>query len=495
MQLLTAPSLKNPSMPISPLTALSPVDGRYAEQTEALREWCSEYALIRHRVLVEIRWLLYLADTPELRALPPFSPSLRRELSGLAADFAPADAKRVKAIEKKIRHDMKAVEYYLRERLDALAAKRRIPKNQIPLLHSFLHFGCTSDDINNLAWGLMLKGAREQVLLPLLGEIIQQIKKMARQSAAIPMLARTHGQPASPTTFGKEMSVFASRLARRRERLAEVPVLGKMNGATGNYNAHVAACPQVNWPRLSEKFVRSLGLSWNSHTTQIEDRDWMAEMFSTAAHCNSILLDLCRDLWGYTALGYLEQQAVPGEVGSSAMPHKVNPIDFENAEGNLGVANALLRHLAEKLPISRWQRDLSDYTAMRNAGSAFGNSVVAYRSVLQGLKRVKPAPAAMRLDLEKHWEVLGEAVQTVLRCHGIPDAYERLKKLTRGQTVDRAALQKLVAELEIPEAERARLLALEPADYLGLAPQLARATGGKPGAGGKGAPRGKRGKG
>ena len=482
-------------MPISPLTALSSVDGRYAEQTGALREWCSEYALIRHRVLVEIRWLLYLAASPQLAALPRLSPRLVRELEQLATDFAPADAKRVKTIEKKIRHDMKAVEYYLQERLAALAAKRRIPAKQLPILQSFVHFGCTSDDINNLAWGLMLQGAREQVLLPLLQEIIQQLKGLASRSAATPMLARTHGQPASPTTFGKEMSVFVSRLSRRCERLAAVPVLGKMNGATGNYNAHAAACPQVNWPRLSEKFVRSLGLECNSHTTQIEDRDWMAELFSTQAHCNSILLDLCRDLWGYTALGYLEQRAVAGEVGSSAMPHKVNPIDFENAEGNLGVANALLRHLAEKLPISRWQRDLSDYTAMRNAGSACGNSVVAYRSILRGLQRIKPAPAAMRRDLEQHWEVLAEAVQTVLRYHGIPDAYERLKKLSRGRSVDRAALHELVTKLEIPKEERARLLALEPAHYLGLAPQLAKTTGGKSAAGRKGARPGKRGRG
>ena len=476
------------------LDALSPVDGRYAEQVEELRAWCSEYGLIRHRVLVEIGWLLHLADSPQLDALPALTPRPRQALESVVANFTHSDARRVKTIEKTARHDMKAVEYYLREQLDALAKQRRISRRQLPLLQSFLHFGCTSDDINNLAWGLMLKGARNEVLAPLLQELIQHLEKLARRHAATPMLARTHGQPASPTTFGKEMSIFAARLSRRREQLAAVQIAGKMNGATGNYNAHVAACPDVDWQRLAENFVRGLGLQWNSHTTQIEDRDWMAELFSVQAHCNSILLDLCRDLWGYIALGYLEQQAVPGEVGSSAMPHKVNPIDFENAEGNLGIANALLRHLAEKLPISRWQRDLSDYTAMRNAGSACGHTVIACRSILRGLQRAKPAPAAMRKDLEQHWEVLAEAVQTVMRRHGIPDAYEQLKRLTRGRAIDRAALHQLIDALRIPEQERIRLKALRPADYLGLAPQLARATAGKSAAAGKRAPRAKRAK-
>jgi adenylosuccinate lyase len=452
--------------PLSPLSALSPLDGRYHKQLEPLRACFSEAALFRHRVAIEIRWLLALADDPAIAEIKPFSKDTTRALERLVEAFSVEDAAQVKAIEAEINHDVKAIEYWLKQRLAGNPEAARVA--------GFVHFACTSEDINNLAHALMLKDGRERVLLPALDRLIETLAGMARSLADAAMLSRTHGQPATPTTLGKELANFTHRLRRARRSIAAVSLTGKINGAVGNYNAHVAAYPDFDWEAFAAHFVESLGLEFNSHTTQIEPHDSLSEQFDAIARANTVLLDLDRDLWGYISLGYFRQKARAGEIGSSTMPHKVNPIDFENSEGNLGVANALLRHLSEKLPVSRWQRDLSDSTVLRNVGVALGHSLLAYESCLKGLGKLEADPARMLEDLEANWEVLAEAVQTVMRRHGLPDPYEQLKALTRGKRVDGEAMRAFIRGLALPEADKARLLALTPATYIGKAAELAR---------------------
>src|SRR5260221_335423 len=452
----------------SPLTALSPLDGRYAGKTRPLQEHFSEFALIRERVAIEIAWLLALAAEPSFEALRPFSTKTTRELARAAAAFGLADAERVKAIEAKTNHDVKAVEYWLRERF---AANR-----EIAAAAEFIHFACTSEDINNLAHARMLDGGREKVLLPAIDRIVARLDALAKEHAGLAMLSRTHGQPATPTTLGKEMANVAHRLRRARAKAAAVRMLGKLNGATGSFNAHVVAAPGVDWPALARRFVTSLGVEYNPLTTQIEPHDALAEAFDAVARLNTILVDLDRDLWGYISLGYFRQKVKAGEIGSSTMPHKVNPIDFENSEGNLGLANALLRHMAEKLPVSRWQRDLTDSTVLRNMGVAFGYCLVGYDACLRGLEKLEANPARIAADLDESWDVLAEAVQTVMRAHRIEGSYEKLKELTRGKGgISKQDLHAFVRSLALPEAERERLLALTPATYVGLAARLARA--------------------
>jgi adenylosuccinate lyase len=451
----------------SPLTALSPLDGRYAAKVRPLQEHFSEFALIRERVAIEIEWLIALASEPSFAPLAPFSAKTAKELRAAAGKFSLADAERVKAIEAKTNHDVKAVEYWLRERF---ASNREVaPASE------FIHFACTSEDINNLAHSRMLTGGRDKVLLPAADRIVARLDALANQHAKVAMLSRTHGQPATPTTLGKEMANVAHRLRRARGKLASVALLGKLNGATGNFNAHVAAAPAVDWPALAGRFVASLGLAYNPLTTQIEPHDAMAEAFDAFARLNTILVDLDRDVWGYISLGYFRQKVKAGEIGSSTMPHKVNPIDFENSEGNLGLANALLSHLSEKLPISRWQRDLTDSTVLRNVGVALGYSLLGYESCLRGLAKLEANPARIAADLEGNWDVLAEAVQTVMRAHRIEGSYEKLKELTRGKGgITRADLQAFVKKLPLPAEAKKRLLALTPATYVGLAPKLAR---------------------
>ena len=452
--------------PLSPLSALSPLDGRYHKQLEPLRACFSEAALFRHRVAIEIRWLLALADDPAIAEIKPFSKDTTRALERLVEAFSVEDAAQVKAIETEINHDVKAIEYWLKQRLAGNPEAARVA--------GFVHFACTSEDINNLAYALMLKDGRERVLLPALDRLIETLAGMARSLADAAMLSRTHGQPATPTTLGKELANFTHRLRRARRSIAAVSLTGKINGAVGNYNAHVVAYPDFDWEAFAARFVESLGLEFNSHTTQIEPHDSLAEQFDAIARTNTVLLDLDRDLWGYISLGYFRQKARAGEIGSSTMPHKVNPIDFENSEGNLGIANALLRHLSEKLPVSRWQRDLSDSTVLRNVGVALGHSLLAYESCLKGLAKLEADPPRMLEDLEANWEVLAEAVQTVMRRHGLPDPYEQLKALTRGKRIDGEAMRAFIRGLALPEADKARLLALTPATYIGKAAELAR---------------------
>ncbi|MGH0034213.1 MAG: adenylosuccinate lyase [Myxococcota bacterium] len=456
-------------MDLSRLTAISPVDGRYGGRLGDLRPIFSEYGLHRLRVTVEVRWLQCLAAHPGLPEVGPFSADANALLDGLVADFSETDARRIVEIERTTNHDVKAVEYFLKEKIAGSAELAKVAE--------FIHFACTSEDINNLAHGLMLREAREQVLLPAMDELVGALGRMAEELADQPMLSRTHGQTASPTTLGKEIANTAARLTRQRAQLAAVEILGKQNGAVGNYNAHLAAYPEVDWEANARSFVESLGLVWNPFTTQIEPHDGIAELFHALARFNTVLLDFDRDVWGYISLGYFRQRPVEGEVGSSTMPHKVNPIDFENSEGNLGVANALLQHLAEKLPISRWQRDLTDSTVLRNLGVGIGHSLVAYQSTLKGLGKLEPDAARMAADLDASWEVLAEAIQTVMRRHGVDRPYERLKELTRGRTIDAAALAAFVDGLDIPEEARARLRALTPADYTGNAAQQARKLG------------------
>ena len=451
----------------SPLTALSPLDGRYAGKTQPLQDHFSEFALMRERAAIEVAWLLALASEPSFEALQPLSPATVEELGRAATEFRLADAERIKAIEARTNHDVKAVEYWLRERF---AANR-----EVTAAAEFIHFACTSEDINNLAHARMLKGGRDAVLLPAVDRIIARLAALATEHAKLAMLARTHGQPATPTTLGKEMANFVHRLKRARSRLAAVEMLGKLNGATGNFNAHVAGAPNVDWPRLAERFVASLGIAYNPLTTQIEPHDALAEAFDATARLNTILIDLDRDLWGYISLGYFTQKVKAGEVGSSTMPHKVNPIDFENSEGNLGLGNALLRHLSDKLPISRWQRDLTDSTVLRNMGVAFGYCLIAYEACLHGLEKLEANPRRIAEDLEGSWDVLAEAVQTVMRAHRIEGSYEKLKELTRGKGgIAREDLHAFVRSLPLPEDAKKRLLALTPASYIGLAPRLAR---------------------
>ena len=441
------------------LTALSPLDGRYAASVDDLRPLFSESGLIRYRVQIEVEWLIFRAEHPQIEELADFDDAHKQVLRTIVEHFSVADAEAVKTIEMTINHDVKAVEYFLREKLPREAAR-------------FVHFACTSEDINNLAYALALRDARRDVLLPALDELIGALTTLARKSAALPMLSRTHGQSASPTTLGKEMANVVARLKRQRERIAAVEILGKMNGAVGNYNAHMAAYPEINWPRAGKLFVEQLGLVSNPLTTQIEPHDWMAELFDALARANTIAIDFCRDTWGYISLGYLAQKPRAEEVGSSTMPHKINPINFENAEGNFGLANALLGHLSQKLPVSRWQRDLTDSTVLRNVGMALGWSLVGYRATLKGLARVVPDADTMQADLDRHVEVLAEAVQTVMKRYGIDDAYEQLKSLTRGARLDTETLATFVAGLDIPDTARKALAALTPQTYIGMASQL-----------------------
>jgi len=451
-------------MASDPLDSLSPVDGRYRAATEPLRSLLSEGGLIRERIRVEALWLLHLAAAVPRLPGSTLPPAVQARAEALAQE-PPADAAgAVKAIEARINHDVKAVEYYVREQLSAAGA-------QAPTLE-LVHFGCTSEDINNLSYARLLAKARG-VLDATLGELAHELGGLAHRYADAAMLSRTHGQPASPTTLGKEIANFAARLRRARHRWTRVEILGKWNGAVGNFNAHVAALPDVDWPQVARKFVESQGLSWNAYTTQIEPHDWIGEYCDALAALNVVLIDLCRDFWGYISLGYLRQRVNEAEVGSSTMPHKVNPIDFENAEGNLGIANALLRHFSEKLPISRWQRDLTDSTVQRNLGVALGHSLIAWRSLARGLGKVAADRERLAADLDQAWEVLGEAVQTVLRAAGVPGGYERLKEFTRGRAIDAATLAAFIDGLPLPPGERARLKALTPRDYIGLAARLA----------------------
>ncbi|MCW5621478.1 MAG: adenylosuccinate lyase [Burkholderiales bacterium] len=451
---------------LSSLTALSPLDGRYRAKIASLAGYASEFALIRYRVRVEIEWLKALAANLDIPEIPAFSEATVQRLDALLASFGEVDAQVVKDIEARTNHDVKAIEYWLKDRL--------ADNSEVMQVAEFIHFACTSEDINNLCHALMARDCLERVLLPAFGRLVDKLAALAHVTAAMPMLSRTHGQPATPTTLGKEMANVVHRLRRAQRRIQAVELTGKINGAVGNYNAHLAAYPDVDWEGLARRFVESLGLAFNPYTTQIEPHDGLAELFDALAAANTILIDLNRDIWGYISLGYFKQRVKAGEVGSSTMPHKVNPIDFENSEGNLGVANALLHHLSAKLPISRWQRDLSDSTVLRNVGVAFGHTLLAWDACLSGLNKLEADPAALAADLDDSWEVLAEPIQTVMRRYGVPNPYEQLKALTRGQAnVTREALHTFIRQLPIPEAERARLLALSPATYIGLACQLA----------------------
>jgi adenylosuccinate lyase len=452
-------------MEASDLTALSPLDGRYAATVAPLREYFSEAALIRERIRIEALWFLELIDAAPLLC-GPLPETVRASAARLARSPPPEAPLRVKAIERRINHDVKAVEYFVREALAAAGAA--------PAALELVHFGCTSEDINNLSYARLLRDARAAVLLPELQRIDAALRTLALAHAELPMLARTHGQSASPTTFGKEMANVGARLARARQRLAAVEILGKWNGAVGNFNAHAIAQPQLDWLAISRQFVESQQLEWNPYTTQIEPHDWTAEYCDALAAINVILIDLCRDLWGYISLGYLRQRLSEGEVGSSTMPHKINPIDFENAEGNFGFANAMLRFFADKLPVSRWQRDLTDSTVLRNLGVALGHGYIGWHALQRGLQKLSPDPERMAQDLESAYETLSEAIQSALRAAGIPDGYELLKGFTRGQRIDAAALADFVARLPLAADERQRLAALRPAHYVGLAAQLAR---------------------
>ena len=453
-------------MPLTELSALSPLDGRYASKTDALRPILSEAGFMHHRVKVEIAWLLALSEAG-LDELKPFSAESKARLQKLAAEFTEQDAARIKAIEATTNHDVKAVEYWLKEKVQG--------DPELVAASEFIHFACTSEDINNTSHGMMLHTARDTVLLPALDKLIERLSEIAHQHADMPMMSRTHGQPASPTTMGKEIANVVARLRRAQQAIATVEILGKMNGAVGNYNAHLSAYPKVDWQAFSREVVEQrLGLTFNPYTIQIEPHDYIAELFDAIARANTILIDLSRDVWGYISLGFFKQKTKAGEIGSSTMPHKVNPIDFENAEGNLGMANAILRHMAEKLPISRWQRDLTDSTVLRNIGVGFGYTLLAYDSCLRGLNKLEANPARMAEDLDQNWEVLAEPVQTVMRRYGIENPYEQLKELTRGKGISQAALREFIQGLAIPQDAKDRLLAMTPATYIGLAAQLAK---------------------
>ncbi|HPE60562.1 MAG TPA: adenylosuccinate lyase [Thiolinea sp.] len=455
-------------MELSALTALAPVDGRYADKTAALRPWFSEYGLIRHRVLVEIRWLQQLAAHPQISEVPALSTSATAVLESILRDFGPEEALRIKAIERTTNHDVKAIEYFLKEKVAGHA--------ELADCSEFIHFACTSEDINNLSHALMLKGGLQQVLLPQMQAVHAAIRHLAHQYADIPMLSRTHGQPASPTTLGKEMANVAYRLQRQLDQVAAVPCLGKINGAVGNYNAHLSAYPDIDWQAEAEQFVTRLGLDWNPYTTQIEPHDYIAELFDALERFNTILIDFSRDIWSYISIGHFRQKVVAGEVGSSTMPHKVNPIDFENAEGNLGLANALLSHLARKLPVSRWQRDLTDSTVLRNLGVGLGHTLIALHSLTRGINKLEANTDSMAADLDANWEVLAEPIQTVMRRYGVEQPYEKLKALTRGQRITPERLHHFIETLDIPPEAKAALQALTPAGYTGNAAAQARAV-------------------
>lgn len=452
-------------MELSALNALSPLDGRYQPKLDALRPYFSEYALIKHRAWVEVEWLKALSAAKALSEIPPFSENTVKELDDAIANFSEADAVQVKAIEARTNHDVKALEYWLKEKFDG--------NPEVKKASEFIHFACTSEDINNLSHGLMLKAARDSVMLPFLDKVIARLTELSLQLAEQPLLSRTHGQTASPTTMGKELANVAFRLKRQQKQLAKNEVLGKINGAVGNFNAHLSAYPDFDWESFAKQFVENLGLNYNPMTIQIEPHDYMAELYDTLARANTILIDLNRDIWGYISVGYFKQKLKEGEIGSSTMPHKVNPIDFENSEGNLGMANAILRHMAEKLPISRWQRDLTDSTVLRNMGVGFGYTLLGYDSCLRGLNKLEVNVKRLNEDLDNSWEVLAEPIQTVMRRYGIENPYEQLKELTRGKGgINKASLHAFIQTLEIPNDAKERLLEMTPANYTGKATEL-----------------------
>lgn len=448
-------------MELSALSAISPVDGRYGSKVKSLRPIFSEFGLIKYRVTVEVRWLQKLANTQGIAEVPAFSTQANDLLNAIVSNFSEQDALRIKTIEATTNHDVKAVEYFLKEKIADNA--------ELNAITEFIHFACTSEDINNLSHGLMLSDCRNDVLLPVMDEILTAIKALAFEYQHMPMMCRTHGQPASPSTMGKEMANVYVRLKRQRDQVANVEMLGKINGAVGNYNAHISAYPEVDWHSFSNEFVTSLGLTWNAFTTQIEPHDYIAELFDAVARFNTILIDFDRDVWGYIALGHFKQKTIAGEIGSSTMPHKVNPIDFENSEGNLGIANALFSHLAQKLPISRWQRDLTDSTVLRNLGVGFGHALIAYGATLKGISKLEVNEQALLDELDKNWEVLAEPIQTVMRRYGIEKPYEKLKELTRGKRVNGDSMREFIAGLDMPESAKAELTALTPASYIGRA--------------------------
>ena len=451
-------------MELTPLNALSPLDGRYQSKVDPLRAYFSEYALIKNRALVEVEWLKALAALPQIEEIRAFSKETLKELDEAISHFGENEASQVKAIEARTNHDVKALEYWLKDRFDSNA--------EIKKASEFIHFACTSEDINNLSHALMLKGARDAVILPMIANLITRMTELANQLADQPMLSRTHGQTASPTTMGKELANVVYRLKRQEKQLINNEMLGKINGAVGNFNAHMSAYPDIDWEGFAKKFVESLGLTYNPMTIQIEPHDYMAELYDNLARINTILIDINRDIWGYISVGYFKQKLKPGEVGSSTMPHKVNPIDFENSEGNLGLANAILRHLAEKLPISRWQRDLTDSTVLRNMGVAFGYSLLGYDSCLRGLNKLEINPAKLADDLDHSWEVLAEPIQTVMRRYGYENPYDTLKEYTRGKAISKESLQALISELKIPAEAKQYLIELTPATYIGKATAL-----------------------
>lgn len=453
-------------MDLTSLTAISPIDGRYADKTKALRPYFSEFGLLHARVEVEVRWLHLLGANADIAEVPKLSSVAEEFLNNMVSDFSVEDAAEIKEIERETNHDVKAVEYFIKRKFKA--------NEELNKVSEFVHFACTSEDINNTSYGIMLKNAREQVILPEMDTLIGAIRKLAIEHAEIPMMSRTHGQPASPTTLGKELANVVQRLELQRTHVAAVLLYGKMNGAVGNYNAHLSAYPDVDWPMMANEFVTGLGLRWNKYTTQIEPHDYMAELFHAMIRFNTVLLDFCRDIWGYISIGHFKQKTVKGEIGSSTMPHKVNPIDFENAEGNLGLANALFDHLAMKLPISRWQRDLTDSTVLRNLGVGFSHSLLAYSSALKGISKLETNPESMATDLDNNWEVLAEPIQTVMRRYGIENPYEKLKDLTRGQRVNQQIMLEFIDGLELPEEAKASLRQLTPANYIGNAAEQAR---------------------
>jgi len=450
---------------LSSLTAISPIDGRYGSKTQRLRTVFSEFGLIRYRVLVEVRWLQHLAANPKITEVAEFSVEANSLLNSLAENFTQEQALRIKEIERTTNHDVKAVEYLIKETIADNA--------ELQAVSEFVHFACTSEDINNLSHALMLKEGRDQVMLPALQAISDQLSAMAKEFAAVPMLSRTHGQTASPTTVGKEFANVAYRLQRQIAQIRQVPLLGKINGAVGNYNAHISAYPEIDWAASAKQFIERLGLDFNPYTTQIEPHDYMAELFDAVARSNTILIDFARDIWGYISMGYFKQRTIAGEVGSSTMPHKVNPIDFENAEGNMGIANALFGHLASKLPISRWQRDLTDSTVLRNMGVGLGYNLIAYASLDKGMGKLQLNTDRLAADLDSSWEVLAEPIQTVMRRYGIEEPYEKLKALTRGNVMDQSTIQGFIDSLDMPEQAKAELRALTPAGYIGNAVQQA----------------------
>ena len=452
-------------MELTSLTAVSPVDGRYGNKVTDLQPIFSEFGLIRHRIQVEVRWLQALAAQKEIAEVPVFSEHANNILNSIIEKFSVDDAQRVKNIERTTNHDVKAVEYFLKEKITG--------NKELEEISEFIHFACTSEDINNLSYALMLREGRGQVLLPQMDEVISAIKALAHEHADIPMLSRTHGQPASPTTLGKEMANVAYRLQHQRNQVASVAMLGKINGAVGNYNAHMVAYPEVDWQAFAKEFVESLGLTWNPYTTQIEPHDYMAELFDATARFNTILIDFCRDIWSYISIGHFKQKTIAGEVGSSTMPHKVNPIDFENGEGNLGIANALFNHLSAKLPVSRWQRDLTDSTVLRNLGVGFAHTSIALQSIMRGISKLEVNSSNMAQDLDSNWEVLAEPIQTVMRRYGIEKPYEKLKELTRGQRITQADMQQFVDGLDLPDQVKEALKKLTPANYIGNAAKQA----------------------